>query len=389
MNIVFVSSEVVPLAKTGGLADVCGALPIELSRRGHQVSVIMPAYRDCFRKSLDITDTQHRFDIPIGQRIVSGQLLSTRLPNSEVPVYLVHQPDYFDRPGLYGENGQDYRDNCERFVFLSRAALETVRFLDAPVDVFHCHDWQTGLIPAYLNIEYRHARGYSGIASVFTIHNLAYQGCFWHWDMLLTGLDWKYFNWRQLEFFGQLSLLKSGLAFSDALTTVSPTYAREIQSPEQGCGLDGLLRDRRESLAGIVNGVDYGVWNPAIDPLLPHRFDESSWLAGKAACKAALQSELQLPTDPFVPLIGLVGRLADQKGWDLVRQVMEWWMPNDYAQWVVLGTGQPEYHELLSKLAAEYPDKVAARFKFDEGLRTASRRRATCSSCPASTSRAG
>lgn len=368
MNIVFVSSEVVPLAKTGGLADVCGALPVELARRGHRVAVVMPAYRDCFRKTLPLTDTRHRFHIPIGQRIVSGELLETRLPHSDVPVFLVQQPEYYDRPALYGEGGQDYRDNCERFVFLNRAALETVRYFEQPVDVIHCHDWQTGLIPAYLNIEYRHARGYSQIASVFTIHNLAYQGCFWHWDMLLTGLDWKYFNWRQLEFYGQLSLLKSGLIFSDALTTVSPNYAREIQEAEQGCGLEGVLRERRDILAGIVNGVDYGIWNPATDPHLPRHYDATSWAAGKAACKAALQQELGLPQDPFVPVIGLVGRLADQKGWDLVRQVMEWWLPGEYAQWVVLGTGQPEYHELLAKLAAAHPHQVAARLQFDEGL---------------------
>jgi starch synthase len=367
VNIVFVSSEVVPLAKTGGLADVCGALPIELSRRGHRVSVVMPAYRDTLKKA-QISDTRQRLDIPIGQRIVSGDLLTTQLPQSNVPVYLIRQPDYFDRPGLYGEQGADYRDNCERFVFLCRAALETIRSLDEPVDVIHCHDWQTGLIPAYLNIEYRHARGYSGVASVFTIHNLAYQGCFWHWDMLLTGLDWKYFNWRQLEFFGQLSFLKSGLVYADMLTTVSPNYAREIQETEQGCGLDGVLRDRADTLRGIVNGVDYGVWNPATDLFLPKQFDHITWREGKAACKAALQRELKLPVDPYVPLIGLVGRLADQKGWDLVRQVMEWWMPGEYAQWVVLGTGQPEYHELLGTLAETHPGKIAARFKFDEGL---------------------
>lgn len=368
MNIVFVSSEVVPLAKTGGLADVCGALPIELARRGHQVSVIMPAYRECYRKSLPIEDTHLRFDLPIAHRIVSGSLKRTRLPGSDVPVYLIDQPDYFDRPALYGENGKDYRDNCERFVFFCRAALETFRALDQPVDVVHCHDWQTGLIPAYLQIEYRHARGYEQTASVFTIHNLAYQGCFWHWDMLLTGLDWRYFNWRQLEFYGNLNLLKSGLTFADELTTVSPTYAREIQTPDQGCGLEGVLADRADSLRGIVNGVDYGVWNPATDAHLAQTYDEQSWLSGKPACKAALQKELGLPVDPFVPLIGLVGRLADQKGWDLVQQVMKWWTPHEYAQWVVLGTGQPEYHDLLSEMAKAYPSCVAARFQFNEGL---------------------
>ncbi len=368
MNIVFVTSEVAPLAKTGGLADVCGALPAELARQGHRVSVVMPAYRGCFHQGLAIQDTGHRLELPIGQRLVSAQLLETTLPESDVPVYLVQQAAFFDRPGLYGEGGRDYPDNCERFVLLARAALELPRFFDMAVDVFHSHDWQAGLVPALLNIEYRHARGYSGIASVFTIHNLAYQGCFPSWDMAVTGLDWRYFNYRQLEFYGQLSLLKAGLVFADALTTVSPTYAREIQTPEQGYGLDGVLRERGDSLTGIVNGVDGRVWDPATDQHLPACYDVTTWQEGKADCKAALQAEMGLAVDPFVPLIGLVGRLADQKGWDLVAQVMRRWLPHEYAQWVVLGTGQPEYHSLLGDLAAQFPGKLSVRLGFHEGL---------------------
>jgi len=363
-----VTSEAAPLAKTGGLADVCGSLPVELARQGHRVAVVMPAYRDCFQRGLVIRDTGHRLELPVGQRLVAAQLLETALPDSDVPVYLVQQPHYFDRPGLYGEGGRDYQDNCERFVLLARAALEMPRFIEMPVDVFHSHDWQAGLVPALLNIEYRHARGYSGIESVFTIHNLAYQGVFSSAEFASLGLDWRYFNFRQLEFYGQLSLLKAGLVFADALTTVSPNYAREIQTPEQGYGLDGVLRERAECLTGIVNGVDGRVWDPATDPHLPARYDVQSWPAGKAECKAALQAEMGLAIDPFVPLIGLVGRLADQKGWDLVAQAMRRWLPHEYAQWVVLGTGQPEYHTLLGDLASHFPGKLSVLLAFHEGL---------------------
>src|SRR5688500_17543837 len=192
MNIWLISSEVVPFAKTGGLADACGALPIELARLGHQPTVFMPAYKQVWQSGQPITPTDILFDVPIGSKIVKGRLLRSQLPDGNVPVYLVEQNDYFGRAELYWEKGEDYKDNCERFVFFCRAVMECVRLLGTPVDVLHCNDWQTGLLPAYLKIEYSHTAGYEHIASLITIHNLAYQGTFWHWDMLLTGLDWKY-----------------------------------------------------------------------------------------------------------------------------------------------------------------------------------------------------
>ena len=206
------------------------------------------------------------------------------------------------------------------------------------------------------------------MASVFTIHNLAYQGRFWHWDMLLTGLDWRYFNWRQMEYWGDLCLLKTGLVFADKLTTVSPTYAREIQTPEQGCGLDGLLRERSGDLTGIVNGVDYEIWNSAQDPFIAQSFDVRTWKPGKAACKAALQRELNLPVEPRTPMVGLVGRLVDQKGWDLVARLIESWAAREPVQWAVLGTGETVYQELLTRLAREFPTRVAVRLDFSEPL---------------------
>lgn len=368
MNIFMATSEATPFAKTGGLADVCGALPVALSKLGHEVAVIMPAYRQIHQSGQPIEPTGVKFDIPIGSRILTGRLLRSHLPGSRVPVYLVDQPEYFDRPELYRERGEDYRDNCERFVFFSRSVLDAIQLLDLPVDVIHCNDWQTGLLPAYLQIEYRHAHGYEEIASLLTIHNMAYQGQFWHWDMLLTGLDWKYFNWRQMEFWGQLNLLKTGLVFADAITTVSPTYAREIQTPLHGAGLEGVLQQRQDVLTGIVNGVDYGLWDPAHDAHLPRTYGPDSWQAGKATCKTRLQEELGLPHAPQTPLIGLVGRLADQKGWDLVADLMHTWLAHEDVQWAVLGTGERKYHELLTRLAAEYPSRLAVRLEFSDRL---------------------
>ena len=368
MNIVFATSEVAPFAKTGGLADVCGALPIELARLGHNVAVMMPAYRQVKQGGHAIEPLGVKFDIPIGTKIVRGRLLRSVLPGSDVPIFFVEQDDYFDRQELYRSRGEDYKDNCERFVFFCRAVLESIRLLDLPVDVVHCHDWQTGLIPAYLHIEYLHTAGYENVASLLTIHNLAYQGLFWHWDMLLTGLDWKYFNYNQMEFYGKLNLLKTGIVFADGLTTVSKRYAEEIQTDPLGSGLEGVLQQRRDSLTGIVNGVDYGVWNPVADPHLAQPYDVTDWQKGKAACKAALQRELGLPESPRTPLVALVGRLADQKGWDLVAEVMRRWVNEMIVQWAILGTGEPFYHDLLGELSRHHRERVAVKLEFSDPL---------------------
>ncbi len=368
MNILLVASEAIPFAKTGGLADVIGSLPIELSKLGHHVTVMLPAYRQVYHSGQPIQATDILLDIPIGNKIVTGRLLRSDLPGSDVPVYLVEQSDYYDREQLYREEGVDYKDNCERFVFFCRAVMESIRLLRLDPDVLHANDWQAGLIPAYLDIEYRNARGYSDIASVLTIHNMAYQGQFWHWDMLLTGLDWKYFNWHQMEFYGHLNLLKTGIVFADAITTVSPTYALEIQQSPWGCGLENVLQQRSDCLTGIINGVDYSVWNPQIDSTIAAQYGVENWRAGKAACKTALQSELGLPQVDGVPLIGLIGRLVDQKGFDLVAQIIERWVTSADCQWAILGTGEPSYHEMLSQLQGDHPDKVAVRLEFSDAM---------------------
>jgi starch synthase len=368
MKILLAGSEAVPFVKTGGLADVMGALPVELERLGHQPYVFLPAYSRALESGQPIEPTEVSVSVPIGSKTVTGRLLRSRIPQSGVVVYLVQQDDYYRRDELYSLNGSDYVDNCERFVFYCRAVLEAIRLLGLNIDVVHANDWQTGLIPAYLKTANRGLTGGESIASLFTIHNLSYQGVFWHWDMLLTGLDWKYFNWHQMEFYGKLNLMKTGLVFADWVNTVSPRYADEIQTAPLGCGLEGVLQQRRDALSGIVNGVDYHVWNPAVDPHLPRQYDERTFAAGKAAAKASLQAELGLPQDPNLPVVGFIGRLVDQKGLDLITSVMQEWLRTSDVQWVVLGTGEPKYHQMLATFAERFPQKIAVRLAFSDPL---------------------
>ncbi len=367
MNVLFASSEVTPFSKTGGLADVSGSLPPALARLGHEVTVVTPAYRHTKQLGLALETLEVPLEIPIGSKLVRGRVLRCQMPGG-VNVILIEQDDYFDRAQLYTENGSDYKDNCERYVFFCRAVMELIRLLELPIDVIHCNDWQTGLLPALLRIEYQHARGYEDIVTVMTIHNMAYQGQFWHWDMLLTGLDWKYFNWRQMEFWGDLNLLKTGLIFADGITTVSERYAEEIQSQPMGCGLEDVLAQRRSDLTGIINGVDYEVWNPKTDSHLAANFDASDWQAGKALCKAALQRELGMTESPRTPLLGFVGRLADQKGLDLLAEVIGQWAGTEDVQWAILGTGDPRYHQLLTQLAKAHPGKIGLSLAFSDSL---------------------
>ncbi len=367
MNILLATSEAVPFAKTGGLADVCGTLPIEVARRGHETAVIMPAYRQALACGQTVEPLDVELSIPIGNKQVKGRVFRSHLPESDVPVYLVGQDHYYDRQGIYGEEGKDYIDNCERFAFFSRAVLETIRLLKLPVDLLHLNDWTTGLIPAIAKIEYKAVPGFEQLATLFTIHNLAYQGTFWHWDMVLTGLDWKHFNWREMEFYGQLNLMKTGLVFSDALSTVSPRYGQEIQSSPLGCGLEGVLQHRGDVLSGILNGCDFRHWNPATDPEIATHYTVDNFAEGKAVCKAALQKELGLPVEPNVPLLGVVSRLVGPKI-GLLVDVLPDFLQNSDVQWVVLGTGDPEYHQRLKELTRRAPHRMAVRLEFSEAL---------------------
>lgn len=418
MDIVFLSTEAVPFAKTGGLGDVCGALPATLASRGHNVSLILPAFSSIFSSGISIVPTNISFAIPIRGRIVGARLLAADLPGvrtdgGSVPgsakVYFVDQPQYFDRPGLYGDSAGDYPDNCERFAFFCRAALQTISRLDSRVDIVHCNDWQTGLVPAYMAMGFENHPWMRTARSIFTIHNLAYQGQFWHWDFPLTGLDWDHFTPAGIEFYGGINFLKSGIQHADMVTTVSPTYAEEIQTELHGCGLDPLLRSRAEVLRGITNGIDDSAWNPATDAHLrldppqsessaeavdlaigevtsehstngksgddapnrlpPGNYDVRNWAEGKAIQKRRLQQSFGLDENADLPLLGLVGRLADQKGWDLIIEVLSRHLNESRpTQWVILGTGEKRYHVALTELAERFPRQFALRLAFSDAV---------------------
>ncbi|QDT70430.1 Glycogen synthase [Planctomycetes bacterium MalM25] len=368
VNILFATTEATPFCKTGGLGDVCGALPGALTQLGVRPTVILPAFRQALESGQPIEPTGVRFEIPIGSKRVVGEYLRSTLPGTDVPVYLVEQHGYYNRPELYREPSGDYVDNCERFVFFNRAVIEAVDLLGLETDLIHCHDWQAGLIPTYLNSLYADRPSLARIATLFTIHNLAYQGAFWHWDMELTGLGWEHFNWQELEFYGQLNFMKAGLSIADTLSTVSPRYAEEIQSPPLSCGLEGVLHHRRDDLAGVLNGVDYGAWNPEHDPHLAANYTADNYSDGKAACKRALQETMGLPIRPDAPILASVGRLADQKGFDLIAEVLPRLAQSLDAQWVLLGTGEPHYEDMMQRLAAEHSDRVAVRVGFSNEL---------------------
>lgn len=358
----------IPLAKTGGLGDVCGALPIALESVGCRCTAFLPAYRSALRSGLSIETTNIAFTISLAGRNIACRLLKTRLPNSSVDVYLIDQPQYFERDGLYSDRQGEYRDNCERYCFFCRAVIQAIQTLNLQPDIVHCHDWQAGLIPAYMHAWSQDFEWMDRARSVMTIHNLAYQGRFWHLDMPLTGLDWSFFNMEQLEYFGDLNLMKCGIVFADRVTTVSPTYAKEITQPEHGCGLDGLLAQRHSQLVGIVNGVDYQQWNPASDSHLVAAYDVDTWSAGKPKCKAQLQAELGLPVAEDIPLVGIVSRLAGQKGWDLILPLLRHWLPHRDVQWAILGTGERLYEIELHDLSTAHATKLAVRLEFSEGV---------------------
>ena len=368
MNILYATSEAVPFAKTGGLADVSNSLPKALARLGNTVRVVLPAYRQAFQSGQEITDLQTEIAVPVGDKIVKGNLFESRIPNSDVQVILIQNDHYFDRESLYNENGRDYTDNCERFIFFSRAVMELISVMQWDIDILHTNDWQTGLVPAYLEIFYRDRPLYSKIATLHTIHNLAYQGVFWHWDMPLTGIDWKYFTFDKIEFHGKLNLLKTGLVFAKGITTVSPRYAQEIQTPQYGCAMESVLQYRKDSLRGILNGICTEAWNPGTDPFIAAPFTAEDVFEKKPICKAALQKEMGLEENPKVPLLGVVGRLAEQKGIDLILKTVPAWIRNRNAQYCFLGTGDPDIEGQLTELQTKFPGNVAVRLMFSNEL---------------------
>jgi starch synthase len=368
MDVIMVTAEALPFAKTGGLADVCGALPSRLAALGHRCSVFMPGYGKALQSGFAIQDTHIGFVIDLLGRRMAARIVKAVIDDGPVDYYFIDQPHYFDRPHLYGDQFGDYGDNCERFSFFCRSVVEAIDRLHLPIDIVHCHDWQSGLVPAYVKTRFGNHGWYERAGVVTTIHNLAYQGRYWVHDMPLTGLDWRYFNADQMEFYNDLSFLKTGIVFADMVTTVSPTYALEICRPEFGCGMDGVLRNLEDRLTGIVNGVDYRQWDPRHDEFLPQSYGLENWQSGKAAAKALIQQELGLPIEPNTPMIGLVGRLAGQKGWDLVIELMRRWTPDHHLQWAVLGSGEERLQHALLDLAGRFPHRIGGRVEFSNRL---------------------
>ncbi|OGI46003.1 MAG: starch synthase [Candidatus Muproteobacteria bacterium RBG_16_65_34] len=359
-KVLFVTSEAHPLMKTGGLGDVCGSLPAALKGLGVDARLLLPGYHDAIRRAGKLRAVAQITIPPLAQPVT---LLETVLPGTRVPVWLVDFPPAYDRPGNPYLNGygHPWHDNAARFALLARAAVAVAldkAGLDWRPDIVHAHDWQTGLAPALL------AREPERPATLFTIHNFAYQGLFPRDTLAALGLPEAFWSHEALEFHGDLAFIKGGLVYADRITTVSPTYAREIQTPEFGHGLDGLLRHRAEKLLGILNGIDDNAWNPARDPHIAARYSAKNFRP-KQKNKTALQKEFGLPADARIPLIGLVGRLAHQKGVDLLLEALPRLMKLS-VQLVLLGTGEAGYEKAIRDAAAQYRGRLAARIDYDE-----------------------
>ena len=365
MKILLASSEVYPFSKTGGLADMVGALGKALARAGHEARIVMPLYLGLRERFPKMRHLDWQFNLPLGQRRVQAELWSLEV-ESGLTVCFIDRPELYHRAALYQENGTSYVDNAERFIFFSKCVVHLARYLPWRPDIIHVHDWQTAFVPALI-LHQQRAEGWgSPPPTCLTIHNLAYQGIFPASAFALTNLPASFFTIETAEFYRQLNCLKAGIVMADVITTVSRRYAREIMTEELGCGLDDLLRNRQSRLFGILNGVDYEDWNPARDPFLTHPYSARQ-LANKTANKLALQKEMGLPVAADVPLFGTISRLAEQKGVDIQLGALEEMLSTDM-QFVLLGSGALAYECGYKKLARRFPSKVVVRVSYDEGL---------------------
>lgn len=366
LKILMISSEVHPFAKTGGLADVSAALPKALKAMGHDIRVVMPGYQAVDRRRHNVKTLETQLDIPLGGVRKKGTVEEARL-HPDVPVYFIGNDEYFrQRKGLYGESDREYPDNAARFIFFCRAALETCRALEFQPDIIHCHDWQTSLIPVYLKSIYREDPFFRNARTVLTVHNLAFQGIFERSNMDLAGLPGDLFTSSGVEFFGKLGFLKAGLVYADALTTVSPSYSREIQTEELGFGLEGIFRQRANDLHGILNAVDYQEWDPARDPWIKKKYSPES-LDGKWICKQALARKFSITAKRNVPILSIISRLSQQKGMELVIDGMDEMMRWNVC-FTIIGTGHSEYEDFFRELPKRYPGKCASYIGFDDKL---------------------
>ncbi|MGH9642527.1 MAG: glycogen synthase GlgA [Terriglobales bacterium] len=362
MHIAFAASECVPYSKTGGLADVVGALPRALASLGHEVSVYLPRYRQT--KLADPETVVASITVPFDDKYRFASVV-TAGASAGIKFYFVDYPPYFDREALYGTSAADYPDNAERFALFSRAVIEASKILGVP-HIFHCHDWQSALVPIMLRTLYAEDPALREVGTVFTIHNMGYQGLFPPDILPLLMLPWDLFTISKMEFFGQVNFLKGALVYADFVTTVSRKYSQEIQTTEYGFGLEGVLRNRAATVSGILNGVDYDEWSPQTDKFIAAKYSVQD-LSGKRKCKKDLLNAFGVNADAMVPVIGIVSRFAAQKGFDLIAQIMDRLALEDMIV-VALGTGDKLYEDMFQRLKRQFPNKIAIKVAYDNAI---------------------
>jgi len=366
LRILMVSSEVVPFAKTGGLADVAGSLPVALWELGCEVAVVMPLYRRAVAEDLAGEQVTEGLPVALGLQVISAEVWRGKLGEG-IDVFFIGRDEFFDRTYLYGTPRGDYFDNAYRFAYFCRAVMALAPAVKYQPHLVHCHDWQSGLVPAYLRLLHARDPFWAQTASMFTIHNIAYQGQFAADVFAATGLPGRFFAMEGMEFWGGVNYMKAGIVCADVITTVSPRYSDEIRIAPAGYGLEGVLRANAHKLHGIINGADYREWNPETDSFIAANYSEKN-LAGKKKCKRDLLAAAGLPARLMArPLLGVVSRLADQKGLDLIAAVVERAVAADLGL-VILGTGDERYHELFSQFASRHPEHVAVHLDFDNRL---------------------
>ncbi|MDD3581096.1 MAG: glycogen synthase GlgA [Desulfobacca sp.] len=365
MRIMIVAPEAKPFARNGGLAEVIHGLAWALVRQGHQVTVVTPYYRQTQSCGWPISSTGQRLNIVMAIKTLTAEIYHIQVhPNLQG--FFIGQDSLYNRDGIYGTPYGDYEDNAERFIFLSRAVPEMIKALELDIDVCHCHEWHTGLIPAYLQTLYQDVPRISRISTLYTVHNVGWQGIFPHYDMPLTGLGWEFFNTKTMEFYGKINLMKTGVVFADLISTVSETYRQEILTPEYGNGLEGVFQERAQDFYGVLNGVDYDTWDPAHDNLIAASFSPTQ-PTGKNICKADLAKYFQLEIPEEQPLIGMTTRLTERKGIELVRDLMEDLM-NLKVAFVIQATGEERYQYFFNEFQQRYPRQVGVRIGYSEEL---------------------
>ncbi len=365
MRILIVSPEANPFARAGALAEVIYGLSRALTQEGHQVTVVIPYYRQVKDAKFKIAPVGRTLSVPLSIKTLTADLYVAWL-TPDLNFYFIGQDSLFDREGLYGTPYGDYQDNAERFIFFSRAVPELLKTLELEFDVCHCHEWQTGMVPVYLRTLYQNTPYCQGLPIVYTVHNVGYQGIFWHYDMALTGLGWEYFTPKLLEFYGKINLEKGGLITADIITTVSRTYRQEILTPEFGFGLEGVFQERADDLYGILNGVDYDSWDPAHDQFLPALYDAND-LSGKEVCKRELLQYFGLDLTLQQPLVGMTTRLNERKGLDLVHAIMPQLVAANVG-FVLQGTGEERYQYAFTELHNRYPQTVGVEIGYSVAL---------------------